>query len=129
MKVALVDTSLWTQALRQNGDPVARERLRDLILNGRAAWCEIVRVELWRGTKGEREVAEMKRLDESLPRLSLNPTVYDIACDFAFKARRKGLIVPPTDMIIFACAIAHEVELAHADHHFDFLAPMFQPIN
>ena len=54
-EVVLVDTSSWIEALRSSGSEDIRERLKDLLLNGMVAWCDMVAVELWNGARGDYE--------------------------------------------------------------------------
>ena len=54
-EVVLVDTSSWIEALRSSGRADVRERVRVLLLNGLAAWCDMVAVELWNGARGDYE--------------------------------------------------------------------------
>jgi hypothetical protein len=42
-----VDTSSWIEALRLNGRENIRERVKLLLIDGLAAWCDMVAVELW----------------------------------------------------------------------------------
>src|SRR5258708_31980607 len=45
----LVDSSMWVHQLRKGGDPGQRDRVNALLEAGEAAWCPVVRLELWRG--------------------------------------------------------------------------------
>jgi hypothetical protein len=60
-EVVLVDTSSWIEALRFAGRANVRERVRVLMTDARAAWCDMVAVELWNGAKGN---YERQRLSE-----------------------------------------------------------------
>ena len=51
----LVDTSSWIEQLRRGGDAAVRERVEALLMAGEAAWCPIVRLELWNGARSERK--------------------------------------------------------------------------
>ena len=57
----LIDTSSWIEAFRTSGDPIVRQRVENLMLEGKAAWCEMIALELWNGAKGD---AERKMLSE-----------------------------------------------------------------
>jgi predicted nucleic acid-binding protein len=58
------------------------------------------------------------------PELELTPAVWARACDLARKAREAGHTVPPTDILIVACARQHGVGIEHCDSHFDVLAAL-----
>ena len=117
----LIDSSSWIHALRKSGDSCIRKRVQDLLLSDEAAWCHIIRVELWRGAKEKAEVGYLKELEANLTLLPLNLDVWNAACKLGQMCRKNGKPVPTTDIIIFACAITHEVEIEHCDKHMDTL--------
>ena len=41
--------------MRPTGDPVVRARVEALLRAGEAAWCAMVRLEIWAGIGDERE--------------------------------------------------------------------------
>jgi len=53
--VRLIDTSSWIDAMRRDGDPAVRARVLALMQSGEAAWCDMVRLELWNGLRGAAE--------------------------------------------------------------------------
>jgi predicted nucleic acid-binding protein len=122
--MVLIDTSCWSQALRRKGDPAIRERVQQLMLNQEACWCDVVRLELWHGIRDAHDVQTLNDLERDLPSLAITGAVWDTACDIAGSARRRGLNVPATDLVIFACARVHDVELEHRDRHFDLLTDL-----
>ncbi|HMO26141.1 MAG TPA: PIN domain-containing protein [Tepidisphaeraceae bacterium] len=63
--MVLVDTSCWIEALRERGREDVRQRVAELLLDGEAAWCEIVRMELLQGVRAGREAKELRKLEES----------------------------------------------------------------
>jgi predicted nucleic acid-binding protein len=122
--LVLVDTSAWTQALRKSGDAAVRARVQQLLIDQTAAWCDIVRLELWSGVRNDQERAGLQLLEASLPRLPIDDNVWNVAVDCASKARRAGLTTPANDLLIFACARRHSCRIEHNDHHFDLLAKL-----
>lgn len=119
--MTLVDSSSWIQALRKTGDESVRQRVHALLSTGEAAWCDLVRLELWNGAPGEAEKKALRQFDRDLPCLETSREVWDLACELARKSRTAGLTVPATDLVIFACAQHHGVALEHRDQHFDLL--------
>ncbi|MFO7536338.1 MAG: PIN domain-containing protein [Kiritimatiellia bacterium] len=117
----LIDTSSWIESLRFDGDRAVGERVRALLLSGEAAWCPLVKVELWNGARGDHEKKVLREMEENLAELEIAPAVWAQACDLARKARSAGHTVPATDLLIAACARHHHVELEHTDTHFDML--------
>jgi predicted nucleic acid-binding protein len=120
----LVDSSLWVQQLRKGGDPVKRERVNALLRSGVAAWCPLVRLELWRGVTNDGERATLRRYEALLPEYEMSPPVWERAIRLADRGRAAGVTVPLADLLIFACASVHELEIAHDDAHFEALAKL-----
>ncbi len=123
--MTLIDTSSWIEALRQDGDPEVRSRVRALLQTGDASWCDLVRVELWHGVRGPAERKMMEHLDADVALLPTTDVVWEKARELARRSRAKGLTVPATDLIIAACAWAHGTQIEHHDHHITALQRFF----
>jgi predicted nucleic acid-binding protein len=117
-RFTLVDSSLWVHQLRKAGDPKGRDHVNALLQSGRAAWCPPVRLELWRGVGSDAERQTLRRYEALLPDYEISPTVWEQAIGLADRGRAAGLTVPLADLLIFACAKEHDLELAHDDVHF-----------
>lgn len=120
----LVDSSLWVHQLRKSGDPAKRERVHALLQRGAAAWCPPVRLELWRGVTNDSERRALRHYESVLADLAITDAVWDLAIRLADRGRAAGVTVPLADLLIFACASIHGVDLAHDDSHFDQLADL-----
>ena len=119
--MTIVDTSAWIESLRPDGDPAVSERVRSLLAAGEAAWCPMVRLELWNGARGEHEKRVLREMERQLMDFEISPAVWAQAFDLARKTRAAGQTVPPVDILIAACAAHHGVALEHCDAHFDVL--------
>lgn len=117
----LVDSSLWVHQLRKSGDPMKRDRVNALLESGDAAWCSVVRLELWRGVTNDAERKTLRRYEALLPNYEISAEVWTRSIQLADRARSYGVTVPLADLLIFACAKIHAVEVAHDDTHFDTL--------
>ncbi len=117
--LTLVDSSSWIEALRKGGDPAVRERVKALLQNGDAAWCSMIRLELWNGAGGEAERKALKVFERDLPSLEINDEVWRLSLDLARSCRSSGLSIPSTDLLILACARHHGAAIDHCDRHFD----------
>jgi predicted nucleic acid-binding protein len=117
----LVDSSLWVHQLRKSGDPAKRDRVNALLENGEAAWCPVVRLELWRGVTNDAERKTLRRYEALLPDYEISAEVWTRSMQLADRARSSGVTVPLADFLIFACAETHALEVAHDDSHFDTL--------
>jgi predicted nucleic acid-binding protein len=121
---ALVDTSLWVHQLRRGGNPAKRERVNALLESGEAAWCPAVRLELWRGVTNDAERKTIRRYEALLPEYEISVDVWERAIRLADRGRASGVTVPLADLLIFACAKMHGLDIAHDDAHFDDLAKL-----
>jgi predicted nucleic acid-binding protein len=118
MAVVLVDSSLWVHQLRKGGDTLKRDRVNALLQNGLAGWCPPVRLELWRGVTNDAERKTLRHYEASLPDYEISSAVWERAIRLADRGRAAGLTAPLADLLIFACAREHRLDLAHDDSHF-----------
>jgi predicted nucleic acid-binding protein len=116
----LIDTSAWIEALRVRGDEKIRAEVYALIRDGRAAWCHIVRLELWAGAQAK-EFPRLEELRRSIRDLETSESVWNGAYELARRTRAKGFTVPASDLLIVACARFHGAEIIYKDRHFDQL--------
>jgi predicted nucleic acid-binding protein len=120
----LVDSSLWVHQLRRSGDVAKRDRVNALLESGEAAWCPAVRLELWRGVTNDVERKTLHRYEALLPDYEISREVWNRSIQLADRARASGVTVPLADLLIFACAKIHGLEVAHDDTHFDELTKL-----
>jgi predicted nucleic acid-binding protein len=120
--VILVDSSSWIHFLRPNGDPAVRARVNAALTNGDAAWCPLVRLELWNGAAGDRDRRILQNFEAALPELPIDDEVWAGAHELARRARSAGVSVPATHLLIAACARRHGADLETADADFERLA-------
>ena len=120
--MTLIDTSAWIEQLRRGGDAAVRRQVEALLGAGEAAWCPLVRLELWNGARGGEERTVLKEMEQTLPSLTIDGAVWDLAATLASRAREWGVTVPATDLLVASCARHHEVPLLHRDGHFESVA-------
>lgn len=121
MKLVLIDTSVWIDLLRSPAD-ADLVRMQKLLEGGAAAWCEMVRLELWAGVRDTKERKQLGNLDDAVNMLNITEQVWQDSCISSGLARSRGITAPPSDHLIYACARIHGAELWHNDKHFDLLA-------
>lgn len=114
----LVDSSVWIAATRLGGDPRAAAELGDLLLSGRAAMTEPVWIELFQGIKGKREEARLAESKKACTWLAFDAACWTEAAVTARACLRADVNVPFGDVLVFACATRHGVELLERDRHF-----------
>ena len=122
--MTLIDTSAWIEQLRRGGDASVRTQVEALLAAGEAAWCPLVRLELWNGARGGKEHTALKEMEETLPSLTMGGAVWDLAATLATGARERGITVPATDLLVASCARHNGVPLLHHDGHFELISPL-----
>lgn len=120
-EIVLIDTSSWIEALRSTGKHDVRERVMKLMIDGRAAWCDMVAVELWNGARGDYEKQKLKELEKEITCLQTIPEVWQKARMLAQKCREAGQTVPSADLVIASCALFHRAGIEHCDDHMNFI--------
>jgi predicted nucleic acid-binding protein len=121
----LIDTNCWTQALRRKGEPTVRARVAELLNKGEAAWCQLIRLELWRGANNDWDKELLEHLESQVKMLAISMQVWDRSVYFSQQLRAEGITVPLPDLVIFACACVHDVAVEHHDKHFELLNNKF----
>lgn len=121
--MTLVDSSSWIEFLRGRPSEPA-QRVQHLLASGEAAWCDLIAVELWNGVRVGTERKALEALEAELTTFPLDEVGWKLSRKLAFRSRQSGVIVPTSDIVIAACAVAHGLELEHCDKHFDELLPL-----
>ncbi|MCG8336007.1 MAG: PIN domain-containing protein [Proteobacteria bacterium] len=123
--LTLIDTSCWIEALRISGNIKVREIVKGLLVEGRAAWCDMVLLELWNGAQGNSERKMLNDLAEEITMLPISNEVWSLARKLARKCRDGGKTVPSTDILIVSCGLGNKAKIEHQDKHFDIILEMY----
>jgi predicted nucleic acid-binding protein len=121
-ELQLIDTSAWIEYFRKDGDAAIRRSVIEAIRAKKAAWCELVRLELMQGNAKQRKQTDL--ITEALPCLHIDQRCWKEAYQLAARASEKGTPLPNTDILIQACANRHEASLVHRDKHFRTLSEL-----
>lgn len=124
-----MDTSSWIEALRTEGRVDIRERLKLLLVDSLAAWCDMVAVELWNGARGDYEKKQLAELEKEIICLPTTDEVWYGARNLARKCRNTGHTVPSADLVIASCALFYGVALEHCDAHFDLIFKIHKKVS
>ncbi len=113
----LIDTSAWIEFFRKNGDLVIKNKVKDLLLAGQAAYTCPVRYELFLGAlpHEKEDLATGLAMSE---RIELSSKAWDTAAELAGKLRQKGLSFPALDLLIATVAEQEKMPLLNCDAHF-----------
>jgi hypothetical protein len=119
MKV-LVDTSVWSLALRRNlpDDGPEVSELIELIREVRVQMIGPVRQELLSGVKNQAQFQKLRNHLRAFPDLELISHDYETAAEFFNLCRGKGIQGSNTDFLICAIAARHKIPIFTTDGDF-----------
>ncbi|EHQ06054.1 PIN domain-containing protein [Leptonema illini] len=117
----LIDSSVWIEFLRVNGNAEAQARVADHLISGEARIAEPILLELWNGVKGREERKQIAKIEQSVPILPCTSEVFKLSYRVADLSRAAGLTVPSIDLIIFSIAAFHNVKIDTLDKHLRLL--------
>jgi hypothetical protein len=104
----VVDTSVWSLALRRNTPndsmPIIN-RLRDLIADGRVILLGVIRQEVLSGVRYSEQFIRLRDYLRAFPDLELTSEDYELAAEFFNTCRSNGVQGSNTDFLL--CAVAH----------------------
>ncbi|MDO9515950.1 MAG: PIN domain-containing protein [Syntrophales bacterium] len=112
----LLDTSVWIDALRGITSNIVATT-QELLKDDRVLTCGPVIFEIKRGLRPS-ERNRIMPLFNALIRLPFDETVWDAAGDLDASLRKKGITIPPMDVIIAQVCLHHKVSLFTLDEHF-----------
>jgi predicted nucleic acid-binding protein len=118
----LVDSSAWVEVLRNRAAPALRQTVEAALHEGRAALTAPVWVELYRGVRGKRELQQLDSLRKLCQWLDFDEDCWELAAQTARQCREGGTTAPLGDVLVFACARRHGVEIIEHDAHFARIA-------
>ncbi len=121
--MVMVDSSVWIEAARRQGDLATKVALRALLDEYEAAWCSPVRLEVLGGARA----AERRPLETffvCIPYVACVEPDWNAAKALAWRAREAGHTLPWNDFLISATAAARGLRLYARDVHFARLADL-----
>jgi predicted nucleic acid-binding protein len=119
MKV-IVDTSIWSLALRRDvdtGDEFVKE-LEELIKEVRAQLIGPVRQELLSGIRTGKQFRLLKSHLRAFRDLPIEAEDYELAAEYFNSARKKGIQASNTDFLICALSTRKHMPVFTADRDF-----------
>ena len=124
--MTLIDTSAWIEFFRRKGDASVKSRVKDILLNGEAAYTCAIRYVLILGAFPQ-EIADLNRGLECSRRIIVTPDHWDIASRLGAELRLKGLSFPAIDLLIATVASAEKISLLTCDTHFNTIRDQVLP--
>ena len=121
--VVLVDSSAWVHFFREEAvrHPAALDVER-MLQQQRAATTGLIQIEVLTGARDDLRYEQVAADLEALRQLALEESIFRHAARLRYRLRGQGISVPVVDALIASCAIIHDCELLHCDHHFDLIA-------
>jgi predicted nucleic acid-binding protein len=107
---ALVDTSVWSLALRRRASDLRAaetstvDELSQLIQEGRARIIGLVRQELLSGIKSQAQYEKLRVTLRAFPDEPIDTSDYEAAAEAANYCRSKGVVVSLVDILLYAVA-------------------------
>ncbi|MBW4547618.1 MAG: PIN domain-containing protein [Symplocastrum torsivum CPER-KK1] len=104
----VVDTSVWSLALRRNtpNDALSIVNiLRDLIADGRVVLLGVIRQEVLSGVRYSEQFIRLRDYLRAFPDLELTSEDYELAAEFFNTCRSNGVQGSNSDFLL--CAVAH----------------------
>ena len=122
----IVDTSVWSLALRRHRSPASAEVtvLTELVRDGRAALLGSVRQELLSGVAIAQQYETLRDYLRAFPDISLAPEDYEEAAAFFNRCRGKGVQGSNTDFLICAVAARRQFAILTTDADFTHYAKL-----
>jgi predicted nucleic acid-binding protein len=119
MKI-LVDTSVWSLALRRNppADSPEVSELIELIREVRIRMIGPVRQELLSGVKSRAQFQKLRNHLRAFPDLEVTTRDYESASEFFNICRGKGIQGSNTDFLICAISARHKIPIFTTDGDF-----------
>ena len=117
MKI-LVDTSVWSLALRREQQCEMAVKLAELIRASQVVMIGPVRQEVLSGISSERVFADVKSRLEYFDDLPITTADYETAAEFYNLCRSKGVQGSHVDFLICAVAANHDLLIFTADQDF-----------
>jgi predicted nucleic acid-binding protein len=123
----LVDTSVWSIALRRDRPSPSREleALRAAVERGDVCLLGVVLQEVLQGFPSLERTRRLVEHLSAFPLLSLSRGDYVYAAEIRNKCRAKGLTISTIDALIAAAAINHRCALLTLDRDFTGVARHF----
>ncbi|MBI9082985.1 MAG: PIN domain-containing protein [Desulfobacterales bacterium] len=121
MDKVIIDTSIWIEAFRPQGEKATADRVKGLVLDNRVLLPGLIKAELLRSAKSQAEFNQLKDLLSGLNYLPTPEPFWDDLSSFSFSLFRKGLAIPLVDTAIALLCLENNAPLFHRDHHFDLI--------
>lgn len=119
--MVLVDTSVWIEASRRDGDLAFKVGLENLLEEYEAAWCSAVKLEFMGGARRQ-DRKQLAFWFECIPYRNIEEKHWEQARELAWRLRDAGHTLPWNDILIAALALEGDMRVYAKDRHFETMA-------
>jgi hypothetical protein len=129
--MVLVDSCVWIEAARKQGDLKCKVALQSLLEEFEAAVCAPVKLEVLGGCRQEKR-AKMAAGFEVLPYFPMTEKTWEEAIRVGWRLRDRGVVVPWNDILIATICLEHDCRVYSVDKHFALMSevlgiPLYEP--
>ena len=118
--MVLVDSSIWIESARRDGDIGIKVALEALLEEYEAATTSPVLLEVLGGSRKE-ERKRMAGYFSIIPHFQADAQDWEKAISVGWMMRDKGFVLPWNDILIAAVALRRNLRVFAKDQHFDSL--------
>jgi len=115
--MVLVDSSVWIEALRRDGQINVKLALEGLLEEYEASWCGPVKLEVFGGARIQDRPA-LEEYFHCLPYYPMRDDAWESAKKLAWRLRDRGCTVPWNDILIAALSVKACCRIYSVDKHF-----------
>ncbi len=118
--MVLVDTSIWIESARRDGDLACKVGLEGLVEAGEAVICGVIKFEVLAGARAQ----DRQRLEAGLDCIRLrrmDNSAWDFALMCAWRLRDQGHVVPWNDILIGSLSLQWGYRVYALDRHFEIM--------
>jgi predicted nucleic acid-binding protein len=116
--MVLVDTSIWIEAARREGDLACKVGLEGLLEAAEAMYCGPIKFEFLGGARAQ-ERPRLSAYLECIPYKAFDDTAWQFAIDCAWRLRDKGQTIPWNDILIGSLSLRWICRVYAKDQHFE----------
>ena len=118
--MVLVDSSVWIEALRRDGNINVKLALENLLEEYEAAWCGPVKLEVLGGARAQ-DRAKLEAHFSCIPYFHMKDAAWDSAKNLAWRLRDRGCNTPWNDILIAALSREAVCRIYTVDKHFQLM--------
>ncbi len=123
--MVVVDSSVWVEAARRNGELEYKVGLESLLAIGAACYCGPILLEVLGGARME-ERKTMASFFEDVSYRAMEDQDWDQAKHCAWRLRDKGHTVPANDILIGSLSLAWNCRVYAKDRHFETMRDVLE---